>query len=371
MLGDKLRIGIILTKPSSEKKKDELLACTSTKRPWLNQILKTNGFKQYCIKNHNNKHCVPGDVSIGMYILYKYPNIQVDLIAPKDITRERLKGNTINFLIIYDLLEAFHNLKKAKDYERIKDALMKSNNIYPPPNFQKFVNDKSVYIKHLKNKKVRVIPTFDILRKAVEKKGIPRTVEYVSNKTKSQKWKQFIAKPILGQESSDFKKFSKDEITAKKELTAYFDKKLLHNKKVKYPGILIQKYIEGFDKKNPEIRLYFIDGIYQYSVITTDKTVTLPRSERGTTHIKNFAQLKKFAKRVVNSLPDIKMKGLRLPRLLMRIDVACQPNFGKPWIVNEIEFVPSLYIEDIKQIPEPKLGDTMVKIAKKISRKRR
>ena len=67
----------------------------------------------------------------------------------------------------------------------------------------------------------------------------------------------------------------------------------------------------------------------------------------------------------MNKLPPIKMKGKTLPRLLTRVDVGCEKKFAKPWIVNEVEFVPSLYIENVNYIPEIKLGDQMVKIVKK------
>lgn len=351
-----IRIGIILTKASSEKKKDELLNRNSTKRPWLK-----NTPNKYCIYR-DNKCCLPGDVSIGMYIRETYQNIRIDFIKVNEITKDRLKQNDMNFLIIYDLLEAFHNMKDKVKYEQIKKALLESKNVYPSPKYQKFVNDKSIYIKHLNKKKVPVIPTFHYYYKSyINQKE--QTVEKIINRVKRQGWDQFIAKPIYGQESIGFKKFKKNLNQAKKELKEYLKKILEQEKK---PGVLIQKYIEGFDKNNPEIRMYFIGEEYQYSVITTDKFVSLPKEEKGTKDVPKFKELKKFASDVLKKLPKITINKTKVPKLLTRIDIACQKKFSKPWIVNEIEFVPSLYIEDINLIPEPKLGDMMVKITKKL-----
>ena len=89
--------------------------------------------------------------------------------------------------------------------------------------------------------------------------------EKILEKIKNNKWKKYIAKPIFGQESKDFKKFN----TMKKlPLVAYLTKNLN-----KYPGVCIQEYIEGFDKENPEIRMYFVGDRYKYSIITTEKNV--------------------------------------------------------------------------------------------------
>ena len=361
----KIKIGIICTRASSEKKKDELLNCNSNLRPWLKDTP-----KQFCIyrtRRGIRQCCVPADVSVGMYIKYTYDNVDVDIIPYKDISCKRLKQNTINFMLIYDLLEAFHNTKSKAEYNRLKDALMKSKNVYPPPQFQQFVNDKSKYIPYLNKKKVNVIPTFKRSYKQLQRVGVSKDI---LNEVKQKKWNTFIAKPIFGQESIGFKKFTtiKDNNDQKviqeiKHYIKHFKTKLEKGKPEHLPGIIFQKYIEGFDKNNPEIRMYYINGKYQYSIVTTDKKVSVPKQEKGTLQVKPYKELQQFSKTVLNRLPKV-LKGTGSP-LLIRVDIACQKNFSKPWIVNEIEFVPSLYIEDISKIPEPNLGDTMIEITKK------
>lgn len=349
----KLRIGILITRAKAEKKKDELVSIESRKRPWL-KLSKEKEYKHLTIKR-GRKTCVPGDVSIGLYIKWNWNNVDVDFIHPHEINKQRLHKNDINFMLIYDLLESFH-VDKKHIFEKFKNTLKSVNNVYPPYYYQKLINNKCLYIDHLEKKKEKTIPTFCITKETYNKYGSKKTIDLLKKQIKKKKWEKFIGKPVYGQESIDFKKFNTiSENPIKKYMSKGFKK---------YPGLIFQKYIEGFDKSNPEIRMYFIGDDYKYSVITNDKTVKIPKSEQGTEKVNHKQELIKNGKKTMHKLPPIKMKGKKLPRLLTRIDVGCEKKFEKPWIVNEVEFVPSLYIENINYIPEIKMGDQMIKIAK-------
>ena len=100
------------------------------------------------------------------------------------------------------------------------------------------------------------------------------------------------------------------------------------------------------------------------AVVKCEISVSIPEDEKGTEFIPKKLELVRKAKATMNKLPAIKMAGKVMPRLLTRIDVACQEKYAKPWIVNEVEFVPSLYIEDVNIIPEIFMGDQMVAITK-------
>ena len=320
--------------------------------------------KNLCIKNSKGQLCVPGDVSIGMYILDNWKNVEVDFITPEDISPKRLRDNHINFMIIYDLLESFH-VDDKKIYENFVKTLAHANNIYPPYNYQKFINNKCSYIKHLsKVDEDIVIPTHCITMTNWKRIGTENCRNLIQRIVKERQWGSFIAKPVFGQESIDFKNFGYGKNN--NQIDNYID---MCFKKKKYPGIIFQKYIEGFDKTKPEIRMYYIGNNYKYSVITNDKTVKIPRDEQGTADVPTKNSLKSFTKKVVNKLPEIEIQGVTLPRLLTRIDVACDHKFKKQWVVNEVEFVPSLYIEDINIIPEPDLGDQMVNIGLELVKK--
>jgi hypothetical protein len=290
-----------------------------------------------------------------MYVKWNWDNINVDFIRPKDVTLKRLHGNDMNFMLIYDLLESFH-VDDKKTFENFKNTLKKCNNIYPPYYYQKFINNKCLYINHLQKKKSPVIPTYCVMKQKYNNKTPSKLREVI----KKNKWNKFIGKPVYGQEGIYFRKFTE---TADRSLQQYLKKGFK-----KYPGLIFQKYIEGFDKQDPEIRLYFIGNDYKYSIVTTDKTVRVPKNEGGTAIVDDMSALISTAKSTIRNLPQIKMKNGILPRLLTRIDISCGKHCKKPFRINEVEFVPSLYLENVNFIPEIDLGDNMVKIAKKFKK---
>merc|ERR1711964_816978 len=83
---------------------------------------------------------IPTDVAIGCFIKHAYAdkNVDVDMILPHEINKERIESNDINFLVIYDLLESFHT-DKTKDkriYKELKNCLETCDNIFPPYKYQ-------------------------------------------------------------------------------------------------------------------------------------------------------------------------------------------------------------------------------------------
>ena len=70
----------------------------------------------------------------------------------------------------------------------------------------------------------------------------------------------------------------------------------------------------------------------------------------GTFKLEDYKGLKRTAAQVIDKLPEIVMpNGVRLPRLITRVDMGViQDGEQNPW-VNEIEFVPSLYCEDVAE----------------------
>ena len=351
-----MKIGILITRLKAEKKKDELVNINSRKRPWLKDTPMS-----LTIKNSKGQICTMGDVSIGMYIMVKY-GACVDFISPDDISVKRLHSNDLNFMVIYDLLEAYHvDYKKngnKKLFDNFKKTLQNVRNVYPPYSYQKFINNKCSYIKFLNKLHTDVIPTYCISNQKFIKEGINNTMELLHKNIKQKKWAKFIGKPIYGQESIDFKVFElKDGKFNEAVMRKYMDIGFK-----KYPGLIFQEYIPGFDKNVPEVRMYYIGEKYKYSVVTTNDSVKLLRNEGGTANIKNLKKLKDKGYDVVNKLPKIKIGGKNLPQLLTRTDVGVLSD--NKHFINEVEFVPSLYIEDIKVIPEPMMGDQIVKIVK-------
>ena len=362
---DKINIGIVLNFKNAEKKKDELMAIDS--KPWL-QLANDNFYKKFIVLKKDKKY-VPADVAIGLYIESKYPNIKVDYITPDEISTRRFKKNDIVFIIIYDLLEAFHLGKKDK-FNTFKAALQGSNNVYPPYQYQKFINNKCLYYKYLAKKGLPVAPTHCVTKEKWYTRNPKMYITNLISKMKHNKWESIIAKPVYGQESKDFAKFlacKKNGLDCQqKNLMKYFAKNV-----PKYKSIVIQEYIKGFDKTNPEIRTYFINGVYYYSIVTTAHDVEQPVQEGGKFVIANdkWKYAMELAKKVMDSLPKIDLNFSKYP-ILTRIDLGSGlDNVPHSLFVNEVEFVPSLYIEDQNNPVIEKISEALVNVVKEYKEK--
>ena len=363
----RLKIGIVLNYKKAEKKKDELIAINNPEKPWL-MIADDPRYNPYVVVKKNKKY-VPADVAIGLYIESTYPNIILDYITPDEISTRRFKRNDIVFIIIYDLLEAFHLTKTRDNFHKFKLALKNSNNVYPPYKYQKFINNKCLYYKYLGKKGLPVAPTHCVTR---EKWFTRNPKMYINNlvaKFRHNKWESVIAKPVYGQESKDFSRFLGSKRTGletqKKRLLKYF-----HKNVPKYKSIVMQEYIKGFDKNNPEIRTYFINGEYYYSIITTSEDVELPVQEGGKYPIPEakWKYAMELAKRTMNSLPKINLDS-KYP-ILTRIDIGSGlESAPQTLFINEVEFVPSLYVEDQNNPVVEKIGESLVKVTSEYRKK--
>jgi len=361
-----LKIGIVLNYKKAEKKKDELLSINSRKMPWL-ALAKKKEYRQFIILRNKKPH-VPADVAIGLYLESKYPNVKVDYITPDQISTRRFKKNHIVFVIIYDLLESFH-LSDKKKFAIYKLALKNSNNVYPPYKYQKFINNKCTYYKYLSKKGIPVAPTYCISREKWFARNPDQYINKLIAKVKHNKWESIIAKPVYGQESLDFAKFIScspvNGLSCKKlQIKKYLSKNI-----PKYKSIVIQEYIAGFDKNNPEIRTFFINGVYKYSIVTHSRTNGIqPVQEGGPYKLpdKDYNYIRKLSQLVMDSLPKLDLPGnLRNP-ILTRIDIGSGLE-GVPmtYFINEVEFVPSLYIEQIDNTKYPiieEIGNSLVQV---------
>ena len=252
-------------------------------------------------------------------------------------------------------------------FEIYKHALKTCKNVYPPYEYQKFINNKCTYYKYLADKKIPVAPTHCITKEKWFKRDNEMYVNKIIKKVKRNGWDSIITKPVYGQESKDFAKF----VTPKKEETDECDgdfcgktqagqsnkkklQKYLSKNIPKYKAIVIQEYIPGFDKSNPEFRMYFLDGIYAYCVVTTDSIVEQPSQEGGKFKVSadKWDYLMWFSKKVMDSLPKFKLPGLLKNPILTRIDIGSGlEDVPFSFFINEVEFVPSLYIEDNNDFP--------------------
>merc|ERR1711964_11126 len=282
-------------------------------------------------------------------------------MGPHEISVERLAKNDLNFMLIYDLLEAFHNDNTPEKFftKNFEDVLKTAPNIYPPYEYQRFINSKMEYYNYMNENGIPIVPTLSLTKERAMKDGIKSTVLRLMAEMRNAGWaNDFIAKPVLGQESKDYRRFARNH---EERLTKYLEKALK-----KYPGIIFQKYITGFGASEdcPEVRMYYVGDNYQFSMVATPAKIHRPNDEGGELDLPiNTPKRKKVVKQILKKLPTIKMpNGVTLPRMLTRVDLGLIRD-GKPNpFVNEIEFVPSLYIEDHPYLIDQALGDQMVKI---------
>jgi hypothetical protein len=396
----KPRIGVLLALGESEGNKFELVSETRRipARPWVKKADEDFLIDRRDVKKTKSMGggvipgCVgiPGDVSIGEYIKYHHgDSFDVDYIEPKDITVERLKSNDINFLLIYDLLEAFHTDRKGEVFRKFKEALGTVGNIYPNLEYQEFINSKLLYYNHFKEKKIPIAPTITVSKqewsvrvaqlaadKSVVSPESAVALEIIAE-IQRQGFEKFIAKPVYGQEAKGVGIFEMSTLD-KVKFTRFLRKNF-----ATYPGLIIQDFIKDFGdtKESPELRMYFVGRQYQFTAMATKKgTYTLKQDGVGgsltlPSHI-DIKVLKALAQRAMDNMPPIVMNNNSrgaggsqnpaaiMPKLLTRVDMGCVRN-GRfdPWI-NEVEFVPSLYIEDHRCPIDGLLGEQMVRITR-------
>jgi hypothetical protein len=377
----KLRVGILLTYPKLEMKKEELLKYNRNElkdRPWLKLVDKKFVMEREWRREKKlapgKRHPlgrvgIPGDVAVGCYLqhAYKNKNVEIDMIMPHEITPERLKANDLNFMIIYDLLESFHTDKTRgkKLYHNLKECVEKADNIFPPKEYQEFVGSKITYYNYLTKNNISIAPTITMTAEEYKAMTPQEAVDKVISHALDNGWKRFICKPVLGQEAIDARFFVPDEKTPLRRYLARCMKK--------YPGIVIQKEIKDFgnSRKSPEIRMYYIGNKYHYSISAQENMVLRPREEGGT-FVTPLHNLKRQSKKILKQLPAMVMpNGKKLPRFLARIDMGYIVDGNYNPFVNEVEYVPGLYADELphsiggkRLLIESILGDQMVKITK-------
>ena len=345
----KTKIGIIIT-PNlfDEYLKNELvdtkLLSEEEKVCYINNI--PDKYKEF--DNETGKY-ISSDLMIVNYLKCMYDNAEIKILNPNTLTAKDLAYNDLNFILTFDLLEAFHKMpsKKFKNYKKI---IANADNIYPDMSFQHFVNHKSIYYTYLRDNGINV-QDFFIVNSDNYMEDLRKLFKY----KKQKNWGDYIVKPVYGQESIDLN-FLKEYDTIE-DVQTLIEEILSQNS---YPGFVFQKEInnmmlDGTPKR--EYRIYFFGEDFAY--LLSEKWgfgskhnlgVEVTRNSKP----KNITQLHhdiiNFGTKVLQSLFKNKIKGIELKHLLIRIDMTFDNN--DEIIVSEVEFVPSLMVELIDDNPE-------------------
>ena len=301
---------------------------------------------------HKNKIYTTNEIIIINYIRNTYQDIVVNIIDPLEI--ENACPNDIVFLLTFDIIEAFHTLPDDK-YKKYVKYLTTIPNVYPQYSFQKFINYKDVYFEHLIKNNINVLDYFIVKKNSDHRKKLDELFHY----KEKVGWKNFIIKPLYGQEGIGFKAFNEN---ASKYLV---EKELVLLLKMDFPGVIFQEELQETSVAKSEFRCYFINMQYTYMVETGDIVMELVNTHNYRPNSKQ-KKIINFAKRVVNSLPKVIVNNIELPHLLIRVDIGYDNN--NELFVNEVEFVPSLYTNFIhkRKMAELNLhellGDTIYQI---------
>jgi len=352
-----IKLGLILSHKEQEYIKDEMLYSNSKKFHWLS-LANEKKYESYVV-SVGKKKAIPSDVAVGLYIESHFKNVEIDYITPEEISLKRFKQNDIVFVLIYDLLESFH-VSDPSLFKKYKNTLKKSKNVYPPYEYQTFINNKCDYYKYLEKKSIPIAPTFCITKDKWDKGS--DYIAFLLKKIKKRGWESIITKPVYGQESKGFKKFINVQ-NKPKQLENYLQKNV-----PKYKSIVFQKYIPDFDVEKPEIRTFFINGKYRYSIITRKGMYpAIPKQEGGTFEFPDdqWKYIKQFAKRVMKELPTFVINDHKQFTILTRIDIGSGMD-GVPYghFVNEVEFVPSILIEVTNYPIIEDISKSLVRVAK-------
>jgi len=345
----KTKIGVIIT-PNlfDEYLKNELvdtkLLNEEEKVCYINNI--PNKYKE--LDNMTGKY-ISSDLMIVNYLKCMYDNADIKILNPNTLTPNDLSANHLNFVLTFDLLEAFHKMpfERFKNYKKI---IENADNIFPDMKFQHFVNHKSIYYSYLRDNGINV-QDFFIVNSETFASDIIKLFRY----KKQKKWGDYIVKPVYGQESIDLN-FLKEYDTIE-DVQTLIEEILSTNS---YPGFVFQKEInnmmlDGTPKR--EYRIYFFGEEFAYLLSERwgfgskhNLGVEVTRNSKP----KDITQLQhdiiNFGTKVLHSLFKNKIKGIELKHLLIRIDMTFDNNdeIG----VSEVEFVPSLMVELIDDNPE-------------------
>lgn len=289
--------------------------------------------------------CAPGtkgyahcDVALAWYIKKHYPDIEVDIITPEEISKERFQTNAFNFTMGYNAVNVSveNNASGPKKMKAFKTC----GNIIPTWEFEDFILYKSKYMQACIDAGVPMAPTIFSL------KG-DRTPARLMKEIKARGWQTFVMKQSESGFSLGFKKLTVEECDKDPSILKTYFKDYGHS-----PEFIVQEAIEGFTR-NWETRCFWWNGEFMYAIANMASVSTADGAERIVTGDDIPAECLENAKRIgaeaIKALIPMKAPtGQVVPTVMVRTDIGCSdsplndihtkwdPN-GKTYFLNEIE----------------------------------
>lgn len=346
------------------------LKYTSRKAPlWLKN--QSKNFEDFI---DTDDHEVPSDVAMAMYLSEKHPKSIIDCIMGYDVKSKKQLDNYDVIFVIYDAIEVFHCGGKQKtcpkDMKSFERAVKNTSAfVYPYPNYHKYIIVKPSYYKDLKSAGIPVANFFKITPKTAIS-----NVKAFRNRVERKGWKGIIIKPSYAGYSLGIKVMKNFSRVKDSTIKKWFQRL----EKFGFPNVTVQEFVPDFGD-HFEIRTYWINGRYAYSVGTLTKAVGtgggLPIddedtfvSEGGKIPDTIKIKLQKLAKEVMKAMRQYPYK-----HPLLRIDFGCcldASGCENSYFVNEIETMAANMLAGETDYPVvEKVADASFTFAKKVKGK--
>jgi hypothetical protein len=325
------------------------------------ETYETKEIKDIVLKKHKrgkNKQQIMIDVGIAYYIKIHYPDIEVDVITPNELTEKRLQKNDINFQLGYDVINAMVNSPSIQRFKNVKILenifKKKANKIYPSYNHLEFIWSKTKYMKFLESKGIPTSKTLYFKKK--------QSVQKLKKDIQRMKWKQFIVKPIGGTENIGIGKFKISEID---DLDDFF------NDWDEFNEYIVQEIIYGFSRFG-EIKTYWINGTYSYGVKIFNFGEEYFNEIDTYIEPSTLKRIKQIGTKIIQEIPKPIFNKRESMPVMLRIDFACCQNnksySSKQLFVNEIEYQDAGTLTNlgVTYPVVPVLADTFVKRAREL-----
>ncbi|KAJ8600046.1 hypothetical protein CTAYLR_001818, partial [Chrysophaeum taylorii] len=356
----RLRIGFIVGK----KDGDLVLAPGIPAKHWV-----SSAFADEPPPHKPLREIVHTDVAIWWHVRQHYGSVvEADLVsAPEEVTAARLGKNDVNLLLGWDAVSA--HLEEADvaigHGENMRELLSSpESRVWPPGDLQALCNNKGDYMRLAEARGIAIAPT-----EVYDCSGGPEAfASFAVDVARRRGWTKFVAKPSPSSWSRGVETFSTDGHDLEPALETYFAATVKGAKQ-----IVLQRHLDGLEI-HPETRCFYFDGAFMYAVANsrhprdhpfeiTDHPEAASTAPAGTPRAlppEFWRAHSRLGLEVVRDLlPDLRaFDGRELPHFpwLVRCDVgmhdpkdlvnaADDADGGKAVFLNEIEIVPTLYLD--------------------------
>ena len=312
----------------------------SRKAPvWMKKQL--DNFRRFVVKEDKE---VPNDVAMAMYLANKHPSDTFECLDGQKLTSTNQLDSYDAVFVICDPTEVFNcqiSSRKPtcpRETKAFLNALQKTKAfVFPYPEFHAYILEKPRYYADLERANLPVVPFM-----LYKPEQVLNNIDNFRRKVEEKGWEGVIIKPTYAGYSIGIKVFSDFKKTTNNMIKKQFEKLA----KLQFPSVTVAEFVPSFGK-HFEIRTYWINEKYAYSVATLTKKVgkeggldvddeTTFKSEGGKLSNKLKEELIDLGSDVIKALPQYPY-----PQPFMRIDFGCCIPHGngcaQHYFINEVE----------------------------------